>query len=118
MTNPRNDFASMSTEDLLDGYSDCYKSLHNVRPSANVSRDALIEFWTNYDANFEAMMAGEKAQEQRAIERFEATVASTMAIMPLANRADVLRILTGDQDDEEHFEYLNGLPFGYLKKAA
>lgn len=54
-----------STEDLLDGYSDCYKSLHNVRPHGTPTREALIHFWMTYDERFADAQAEEEFLDRR-----------------------------------------------------
>jgi len=76
-----------TTEELLDGYSDCYKSLYNVRPHYTPSREALIWFWEDYDSNFAAALAEEAEEEywdaiyaeERAAEEAEAWAANDAA---------------------------------------
>lgn len=65
MTMTRTQLEALSTEDLLDGFSDGYKDLNGFRPRYTPSREELISFWSTFQDDLneeEARMAEYDAQ--------------------------------------------------------
>lgn len=49
------DFTGEGRDEMLDLYSDLYKSLYDIRPHYIPDNESLAYFFNNYDANFELM---------------------------------------------------------------
>ncbi len=49
------------TADQFSAYSDCYKSLYNVRPHRAPTDAELARFWASYDEDFALMQAQDAA---------------------------------------------------------
>ena len=116
-------------DDALDCYYDYYKSVHGIKPRwmsfDGMTREEIQAEFKALDAEAEISAREEKIREQEAIERFEKHVTNTIC-MGARDRETALRWIMdsseasadGRQGDWEYFCFLNGLPYGYFKKAA
>lgn len=70
----RAELAAFSTEALLDGFSDCYKCIYDVRPRFEPSREFLLDFWATYDSRLAEIIERdrEEAETWAAIDAAEA----------------------------------------------
>ena len=111
-----------------DTVSDLHKDVYKCRPSEQFWRnwksftdDQKQAEWDYLLKALQRTIAEENERELRAIARFEATVATSIA-SGAGDRATAIRWLM-DSDtvaagDVEFFEYNNGIPYGYVKETA
>jgi hypothetical protein len=111
-------------ESLASEYWEFYKELYNVRPRwvnfESCTEADLEEMLASLSKQAEGVWAQREADEKEAIARFEASVATTIAA-GAADRATAVKWLQdaeGGADDIEFFEYLQGIPYGYVAKTA
>ena len=110
-------------------FSDLHKDAYGFRPRGDffqwlqtATDDEKQAEWDSLLKALEATIAREDAIEKEAIARFETTVATSIAA-GAGDRATAIRWLKeaeGDQyvADEDYFEWLQGIPYGYIKKTA
>lgn len=107
--------------------SDMHKDARGFRPRG-------AEFWAAVyrmtGAEFEAMRAGLQAEieesikleldaEARAVAVFEKRIAQLAAVLEIARETAIRWDKQAmDSDDESYYCWLNGLPEGYLSRAA
>lgn len=115
-------------EQLQCTYSDIHKDAYGFRP-----RNSSDEQWNSAEwlqaeidkcyVELDQVLAEEAIQQQEAIARFEQRIITCLKA-GARDRAMAIRWLTEaeepdvDSIDQGYFEYLNGLPYGYLAKAA
>jgi hypothetical protein len=111
-------------EALASEYWDFYKEVYNVRPRwinfEGCSEEDLEAMLGQLTEQAKAVFAEQERAEQRAIERFEALVASTIA-SGAKTREDALRWLmeaSGCNGDWNYFAWDQGIPYSYFRKAA
>jgi len=56
-------------DELYDGFSDCYKSLYDVRPRGEFTKEYLVNFWLTYEQNLKLAIEIEAYYEQQDAER-------------------------------------------------
>lgn len=109
-----------------DTYSDLYKEAYGFRPRGTrwatmTPAEKQVE-WNRLCDAAESSMMDERSEEWRAMERFEALVASTIET-GAGDRETAIRWLleaseaapeAGYAADMDYFCYLNGLPYGYF----
>lgn len=112
----------MNNDQKSSEYSDFYKMVFGFRPSLPTvwkegewesEIDALNKAW-EYESERRA------CAEKHAIAEFESTIASCLA-HGAPDRGTAIRWLKDLEvsfGDEEYFEYIHGLPYGYLKSQA
>ena len=121
----------MSTYTYSDScYSDLHKDARGSRPSfgnqAYWDELSPAEKQKQWDALVEELadrQEQEKLEERRAIDRFEYWICNTIE-SGAADRAEALRLILEQAAaeelpyafDVEHFEWQQGLPFGYISK--
>ena len=105
-------------------YRDLYKDAYGSRPSEAVysnwkqktDEQKQVE-WEYLCEVLDRELEEEKREEDRAVVVFEQRVGAIMETNG-GNRAQAIRWMKQaencEQDDEEYFEYLNHLPYGYL----
>jgi len=108
-------------------FSDLHKDAYGVRPGETAFRHWNSLTPDQKQAEWEVMVLTmreaedwRRAQEAEAIEKFEATVAKTIA-NGAGNRETAIRWMmdsTVYYGDWDMFCYDNGLPYGYFKKEA
>lgn len=106
--------------------SDMYKDAYGYRPTAeyfqwwdSCSDTQKQAHWDSLIADINSSIEGEKADQQEAIVKFEDRV--TNLLHTGTNRQRVIEWLMNAEEvhgDVEYFEFLMGLPYGYLKQAA
>lgn len=112
-------------EELQSMYWDFYKEVYNVRPRwmnfKAMSEADLCEALDRLEEQAKSVFAQREAEQNAAITKFEKTVSETIAY-GAGDRATAIRWLmysdAGTKYDAEYFEYLNGLPCGYLNRTA
>lgn len=101
-------------------YSDMYKDCYGVRPRFD---DAG---WTveDYDRAIRGLadaldrqIADEKAREAEAAAEFERTVAGCLEF-GAKSREEAIRWILNDERDIGHFEFVQGIPAGYIAKTS
>jgi hypothetical protein len=111
-------------------YSDLHKDAYGFRPSEFSNSlwselspaDKQIE-WDYLIVKMDERYKEEKLEEDRAIDRFEYWINNTIE-SGAKDRSQALKwILTTEQSEDpqfdvEHFEWQQGLPFGYIKGAV
>jgi hypothetical protein len=110
-----------------DCVSDLHKDAYGFRPASywftawhSMTDD---EKQTEWDGLCEALRRANEEDvihEKIAIERFEQSVSNTIA-NGAGDRATAIKWLQdaeGGNDDIEFFEYLQGIPYGYVAKSA
>jgi len=107
-------------------YSDLYKDAYGSRPSmGNIAVwEELIptekqKRWDSLIVEMDQRYKEEKLEEDRAIDRFEYWINNTIESGAKDRNQALEWILTAEksedpQFDTEHFEWQQGLPFGYL----
>lgn len=102
---------------------DMYKDVHGVRPrgvdTSNWTLEGFIAEIEALSISLKEVMEEDRAAEKEAIRRFEERVSKLLEIGASRDRA--IAWLMDAEDlvgDNEHFEYTNGLPFGYLTKGV
>ena len=107
-------------EEMQGAYSDLYKDVHGFRPRG-------FHGWDDYNAlgaeiewlygQLEQVMEQEKQDQARAVERFEARVADTIA-MGAGTREVAIRWIAQAMvnPDPEFLCFDLGIPYGYLGK--
>lgn len=125
---PTPSFAALSeVEQLQSLFSDYHKSVHGFRPRFGTDTEWNSIQWleaqvAQLDAVAPAIEAQEAAAEQAAIARFEAQLQATVAA-GAGDRATAIRWLVEAEGDDyctfdpDYFCFLNGLPYGYIKKG-
>ena len=107
-------------EEMQGAYSDLYKDVHGFRPRG-------FHGWNDYDAlgaeiewlygQLEEVIVREKEEQARAVERFEARVAETIAIGAGTREVAIRWIAQGAENpDPESLCYVLGIPLDYLGK--
>lgn len=103
---------------------DLYKDVHGVRPRGVDTSNWTLEGFNaqiqGLSIALEEVIAEERRAQEKAIRQFEARVASLMEIGN-TTRARVIAWLMDAEitsSDTEYFEFTQGLPYGYLTKAA
>ena len=109
----------------INSFSDLHKDAMGFRPSQGfyqwietANDDELQAEWDSLLQALDRRNRLEAEREQIAIAKFEAAVALTIAsgANDRATAIQWLKDAEGDQyvADEEYFEYLNGIPYGYI----
>jgi hypothetical protein len=111
-------------ESLVSDYWEFYKEVWNVKPRwinfEGLTEDDLEQMLAVLAESAKGVWAMREAEEKEAIARFEKSVANTIA-NGAADRATAIKWLQdaeGGNDDIEFFEYLQGIPYGYVAKTA
>jgi len=114
-------------DEMRNTYSDYFKDVHGFRPHVDVSewtKEQLDEEFDYLGREMEHVMAADAEREAEAIAEFEKNIAATMAAGNV-DRETAIRWLRDAEEDggamdgtDGYFEYSNGLPYGYLAKAA
>jgi hypothetical protein len=111
-------------ESLVSDYWEFYKEVYNVKPRwinfEGITEAEITEMLAQLSKQAEGVWAQREADEKEAIARFEKSVANTIA-NGAADRATAIKWLQdaeGGNDDIEFFEYLQGVPYGYVAKTA
>lgn len=112
-------------EDCRQYIWDVFKTINGIRPRfMNLGEMSDLELHTTAESlqvELQQHLQEEQQIEQVAIVKFEELLASTAA-SGAGDRGTALRWLRDAHDDEQakfddsYFEYLYGLPYGYLKK--
>jgi hypothetical protein len=110
-------------------YSDLHKEAYGFRPSEFSNSlwselspaDKQIE-WDFLIVKMDERYKEEKLEEDRAIDRFEYWINNTIESGAKDRSQAFQWILTAEQSEDpqfdvEHFEWQQGLPFGYIKAA-
>lgn len=112
-----------------DCFSDLHKDAMGFRPNTTFwewlreATDAEKQAeWDSLIACMDRRMQEDAERERECIIKFEATVATTIA-SGAGDRATAIRWLKdaeGNQyvADEEYFEWLKGIPYGYIKRTT
>lgn len=116
-------------EDIV---SDLYKDTTGVRPSAwwwdtwtNATPDLKQEIWDDLLVSLDTTIAEEKAQEQEAIDNFNARIADCLSMGAKDSATAIRWIVQGLDKQDVYYDfsygcYLLGLPYSYantLKEA-
>ena len=111
-------------EQMACQYWDMYKDAHGVRPRGiNTSSWTEEDFIKEFDylgKVIEEQAAARREAEKGAVRDFEARIGE-MINLGANDRETALRWIheaDGSGGDDEFLCYLNGLPYGYFKKAA
>ena len=110
-------------EQAHETYSDMYKDAHGVRPHNDVSNWTLADFEKEFEYLGRVIkedIEREEAEQERAINDFEARVRATIEA-GAKDRATAIRWIDTAEDaggDREFLCFLLNLPYGYFKIAA
>lgn len=104
--------------------SDLHKDAYGFRPDqsywnlfAAANPDQKQAIWDNLLKDLNRSIEQDQKEEQEAIAKFENRIDNL--IHDVTNRKAIVAWLLKEADgDEEHFEFLNNLPFGYLKRMS
>jgi hypothetical protein len=101
-------------------YSDLHKDCYGYRPR-DIAFESLVDFEAEFnrlaDVVLPRVMAEEAAAKVVAVEAFERSVVAVMQAVAGATRADAIRLLMdaeGVDGDVAYFEFLMGVPYGYV----
>ena len=103
-------------------YSDMYKDAHGFRPRNDVSAWTLEDFeqeFKDLGRIINADMEREEAEQEEAVNDFEARVRATIAA-GAGDRETAIRWIDTAEDaggDREYLCFLLNLPYGYFKKV-
>jgi len=103
-------------------YSDMYKDAHGFRPRNDVSAWTLEDFEQEFEdlgRIINADMEREAAEQEQAVNDFEARVRATIAA-GAGDRETAIRWIDTAEDaggDREYLCFLLNLPYGYFKKV-
>lgn len=108
--------------DIASCYSDLHKSAYGFRPSLggfyDMSEAERVAEFERVQRASEDAVAEEREAEAEAVRRFEAHVASSIAI-GAGDRATAIRWIREANDwTDDEMEYELGLPYGYLRRAG
>lgn len=111
-------------EQMACTYWDMYKDAHGVRPRGiDTSSWTEEDFCKEFDYLQQVIEQECKARreaEEVAVRRFEKRIGDMIAL-GAGDRETALRWIheaDGSNGDDEYLCYLNGLPYGYFRKAA
>ncbi len=111
-------------EQMACTYWDMYKDAHGVRPrGVDTSSWTEEDFCKEFDYLQQVIEQECKARreaEARAVVKFSKRIEDTIA-SGAGDRETALRWIheaDGSNSDDEYLCYLNGLPYGYFRKAA
>ena len=104
-----------------DLFSDLHKDAYGFRPHSGfwnwLESATDDEKQTEWDSLIDAMEAREQQRKEaqaQAVVRFEALVGKTREA-GAKTREDAIRWLMEGEDDVGYFEYLMGIPYGYVR---
>ena len=110
--------------------SDLHKDTHGCRPSqwfwdnwSTSSDDEKQSTWDVLLQQLDVAVKEEKAREVESIAKFETHVATVIGMGAMERDTAIrwIKDATSDFDSrygDEHFEYLKGLPYGYIAKTG
>ena len=111
-------------EQMACTYWDMYKDAHGVRPRGiDTSSWSEEDFQREFDylqQIIEQECNARREAEEVAVRRFEKRIGDMIAL-GAGDRETALRWIheaDGSNGDDEYLCYLNGLPYGYFRKAA
>lgn len=117
---------TLTREMMLEVWSDLHKDAYGFRPRDwdrvnSLSLEAMTAEYDRMIVALEESIEEDKRQKARAVEEFEASILDTIRL-GASDRATAIRwIRDGFNDetvtlDDGYFEYLLGLPYGYVEK--
>lgn len=110
-------------EELQSIISDMHKDAYGFRPRGEVfwagldTEIACREKLEELDIAVGAVIAEDAKREREAVIKFEIAVLDVIDA-GAGDRETAIRWMMDDEPSTEHFEWENGLPFGYLKQQA
>ena len=105
-------------------YSDYFKDVNGCRPRFDQSSWTVEDYDRAMDSlaeEMEEIMKFDVTRREEAIVAFEKLLEETCVTCGCSKREAVKYLKDAEGDDwhdEEHYEYDNHLPFGYIKKAV
>lgn len=111
-------------EQMACQYWDMYKDAYGVRPrginTSSWTEEDFVKEFDNLDEVIKERTAERREAEKRAARAFEARIGELISL-GAKTRETALRWIheaDGSNGDDEFLCYLNGLPYGYFKKAV
>ena len=112
-------------QEMIDGYSDYHKDARGFRPSFDISSLSDSELQADYDmfaVELDDILKANEAREAQGIIDFEKIVGDVQGYCSCTRSKAVKFLMDAENDggysDNGYFEYLNHLPYGYIKKAV
>lgn len=114
----------LSTEALMDCWSDAHKDLHGFRPRYEPTREDLISFWSTFVERMAAQKADEAEEQARCLEMFVGRIRAEAEAFAVDERTAMRWEMQAEGLDHtaafdvEHYFYNQGIGYHEYTRRA